>query len=187
MTYEGGTRVPLIVKWPGVTKPGTVTTALEECMDIFPTFIEIAGQQLPSQPLDGYSLVPILRGTKPSVRSKVFCIQPTYLLNYSPPIYAPSASITEGDWKLIRFYGDNPDGTDRQELYNLKDDIGETFDDAPSLLDITRKLAKNLDTYIARIQVVLPKANPNFDPKVVPPPRIRKASEPLVPPTDNGD
>jgi hypothetical protein len=72
-------------------------------------------------------------------------------------------------------------------LYNLKDDIGETFDDAASLPEIAQKLAKSLDSYIARIQVVLPKPNPNFDPKAVPPPRIRKLSEPLVPPSDDGD
>jgi arylsulfatase A-like enzyme len=96
-------------------------------MDIFPTFIEMAGQPLPRQPLDGYSLVPVLRGTKPSVRARVFCIEPTYLLNYSPPVYAPGATITTGNWKLLRFYGDNPGGSDREELYNLKDDIGETF------------------------------------------------------------
>jgi arylsulfatase A-like enzyme len=187
MNYEGGTRVPLIVKWPGVAKSGTVTSALEECMDIFPTFVEMAGQSLPKQPLDGYSLVPVLKGTKPSVRTKVFCIQPTYLLNYSPPIYAPSASIIQGDWKFIRFYGDNPDGSNREELYNLKDDIGETFDDAPALPDISKKLSKNLDDYLARIEVVLPKPNPNFDATVVPPARIRKPSEPLVPPPDDGD
>jgi arylsulfatase A-like enzyme len=187
MIYEGGTRVPLLVKWPGVTKAGTVTAALEECMDIFPTFVEMAGQPLPKQPLDGYSLVPVLKGTKTNVRSKVFCVQPTYLLNYSPPIYAPSASITQGDWKLVRLYGDNPDGSNREELYNLKDDIGETFDDAPALTDISKKLAKNLDDYLARIQVVLPKANPNFDATVVPPPKMRKPSEPLVPPAKDGD
>ena len=187
MVYEGGTRVPLIVKWPGVTKANTVTTAPEECMDLFPTFIEMAGQPLPKQPLDGYSLVPILQGTKPFVRTKVFCIQPGYQANYSPPVYAPGATITKGDWKLLRFYGDNPDGSDRQELYNLKDDIGETFDYADSLPEITQKLAKNLDDYIARIQVVLPRSNPNFDPNVVRPPNKRRPSEPMVPPPDDGD
>jgi len=54
---------------PGVTGPGTVTSALEECMDIFPTFIEMAGQPLPKQPLDGYSLVPVLQRSKPPDRA----------------------------------------------------------------------------------------------------------------------
>ena len=180
--YEGGVRVPLIIKWPGVTKPGTTTDAFEECMDILPTFADIAGQPLPNEPLDGFSLVPLLKGTQPSVRNKVFCVAPYYIWNYAPPVYAPAASVTEGEWKLIRFYNDNPDNSDRYELYNLKHDIGETFDFSAVLPDITQQMTKTLDDYIARIGEPMPQPNPDFDPKMLVPPHKRAPSEPVVPP-----
>jgi arylsulfatase A-like enzyme len=185
--YEGGVREPFIVKWPGVTKAGTVTSALAECMDVFPTFIEAAGGKLPDQPLDGYSLVPLLNGTKASVRNRVFCIQPQYQFNYSPPVYAPVASVTSDQWKLIKFYGDNSDGSDRYELHNLSDDIGETFDFSAGEPEIVATLSKDLDRYTARIHAVLPVPNPNFNPTAMRKPNKRLPSEPVVPPDPYGD
>ena len=187
LAYEGGVRVPLIVKWPGVTKPGTATDALAECMDLFPTFIEAAGGALPHQPMDGYSLVPLLSGQKPAVRRRVFCIQPQYQFSYSPPAYAPVATVTSAQWKLVKFYGDNPNGTDRVELYNLRNDIGESFDLAPALPDIVQTLSRDLDTYTTRIHAVLPRSNPRFDPTVMRQAVVRKPAEPLVAPDPYGD
>jgi arylsulfatase A-like enzyme len=111
-----------------------------------------------------------------------FCIQPQYERNYDPPTYPPSAVIVNGDWKLIRFYADNPDRTDRTELYNLKDDIGETFDLSAALPDIKSQLSKQLDDYIAHIQVVMPAPNPNYNPAILPPPVKRLPSDPYTPP-----
>lgn len=183
--YEGGVRVPLIVKWPGVVKPASESRSLAVCMDIYPTLLQMAGTSpLPGQPLDGVSLVPILKGTAASVRDKVFCVSPTYTLNYAPDIFPPRASIHDGDWKLLRFYGANPDDSNREELYNLKDDIGETFDLSAALPDLTKKLSRQLDDYIARIHVVMPVPNPKYDPHALPPAKKRQPSEPLILPAD---
>jgi arylsulfatase A-like enzyme len=180
--YEGGVRVPMVVKWPGVVKPGSVTHALGVSADLYPTLIGMAGQAVPTtQPLDGVSFVPVLQGTKDSVRNKVYCIVPQYNQNYAPILQPPCASIIDGDWKLIRFYADYPDGSDRYELYNLRDNLEESFDLSKALPDMTARLSKDLDDYIARIQAVMPAANPAFDPKAMPPPSIAKPSEPLEP------
>jgi arylsulfatase A-like enzyme len=166
MTYDGGVRVPLIVKWPGVTKPGATTDALDMCVDIYPTVLEMTGQPVPTtQPLDGVSFVPVLQGTKPYVRHEIFCLQPHDLRNYAPIMQGPSAMVINGDWKLIRFYGANPDGSDRLELYNLKANLEESFDLSLAVPDITAKLSKDLDAYLAKIQAVLPAPNPAYDPK----------------------
>jgi arylsulfatase A-like enzyme len=183
--YEGGVRVPLVVKWPGVVQPGSVTRALGACMDIYPTLIEMAGQTVPTtQPLDGVSLVPVLRGTQASVRNQVYCFMPQYNVNYAPVLQAPCASIIDGDWKLIRFYGDNPDGSNRTELYNLHDNLEETFDLSKACPDIVAQLSRYLDGYIARTQVVMPGRNPAYSPTAFPPPSIAHPSLPIVPPPD---
>src|SRR5205085_11103576 len=61
--YEGGIRVPLIIRWPGVVKPGTVTDQVACSIDLFPTIIEASGsRQSPDRPIDGLSLLPVFRG-----------------------------------------------------------------------------------------------------------------------------
>jgi len=129
----------------------------------------------------------VLNGSAPEVRKKVFCVVPCYAWNYAPDILPPRASIHDGDWKLIRLYGANADGSDRLELYNLHDDIGETFDMSAALPDLTQKLAKKLDDYIAQIHPAMPMPNSNFDPKENFPSKLearRKPSEPLNLPPD---
>jgi arylsulfatase A-like enzyme len=182
MIFDGGIRVPLIVKWPGVVKPGTTTGALDECMDIYPTVIEMAGLQVPTtQPLDGYSFVPVLQGTKPWVRREAFCLQPHDLRNYLPIMQGPSATVLNGDWKLIHFYGANPDGSDRLELYNLKDNLEESFDLSHAVPAITAELSKDLDAYLAKIGAVLPAPNPAYDPKAPLPTSKAQAAMPYEP------
>jgi arylsulfatase A-like enzyme len=186
--YEGGVRSPLIVKWPLVVKPGTISHALVSLEDIYPTLLQMAGAQpREDQPLDGVSIVPVLKEQKASVRSKVFCIEPQYCYNYFPEVEGPAASIHSGDWKLIHFYDGNSNSTDRLELYNLKDDIGETFDMSAGMPELTAKLSKQLDNYIASIHAVMPIQNPNFDQKVLRAPEKRQPSQPVILPRDDGD
>jgi arylsulfatase A-like enzyme len=120
--YEGGTRVPFIVRWPGVTKPGSVCAVPAIHVDVFPTFLEIAGASAPKQPLDGESLVKLLRDPGAALRrDALFQHFPGYLgAGANSWRTTPVGVVESGDWKLMEFFEGG-----RLELYNLKDDLGE--------------------------------------------------------------
>ncbi|MCB1120936.1 MAG: sulfatase [Verrucomicrobiae bacterium] len=114
--YEGGIRVPLIIRVPGTEMTGTTIDTPAISMDFFPTILDLAG--LPSRPdlhKDGVSLKPLLEGKS---------IQPRPLFwhypHYHGSTWTPGAAIRDGDWKLIQFYE-----YDQVELYNVKEDIEE--------------------------------------------------------------
>lgn len=154
--YEGGTRVPLIVIWPGRVKPGTVTHSLEQSIDFFPTFADMLGWKLPEKlHFDGVSLRSTLEKNK-SVRNEIFCHFPSG---------HPATSLRMGDWKLIRWWCENTDQTDRYELYNLVDDQGEEKDMANVKPDMVRKIAKRMDVLLKGTEAVLPIPNPNYTQK----------------------
>lgn len=117
--YEGGIRVPGIVHWPGRTEAGATCNEPVCGTDILPTFCELAGAKLPDdRDLDGTSFTPILRG------GKVERERPLYW-RYDRAIGQPKVALRDGDWKIL---ADNT--LETFELYNLKDDIGETNDRA---------------------------------------------------------
>ena len=127
--YEGGTRVPFIVRWPGTTKPGAVCEVPATHVDIFPTFLALAGGTPPAQPLDGTSLLPLFRDPSASLaRAGIFAHMPGYLgAGADTWRTTPVGVVISGDWKLMEFYEDR-----RVELYNLREDIGEAKNLAPS-------------------------------------------------------
>ncbi|MBN1341344.1 MAG: sulfatase [Phycisphaerae bacterium] len=117
--YEGGIRVPLIVRWPGVVSRARVCNAPVSTIDFFPTFLEIAGGgPLPDQPCDGESLVPLLMHSGSLKRKALFwhypLDKPHFLGGRS------SGAVREGDFKLVDFYD-----TGEMELYDLAADPGE--------------------------------------------------------------
>ncbi|WP_395749283.1 sulfatase [Prosthecobacter sp.] len=121
--YEGGTRVPFIVRWPGVTKPGTSSDVPTVHVDLYQTFADIGKAALPEgQPLDGESLVPVFRDATAGLkREAIYQHFPGYLgAGEGTWRTTPVGLIEVGDWKLMEFFEDG-----RLELYNLKDDIGE--------------------------------------------------------------
>src|SRR6185436_17202083 len=121
--YEGGTREPCIVVWPGITKPATATATIIQSTDFFPTFAAELKLKLPGTlKFDGRSFAAALRGA-PHDRGPTFCHFP-----HTTPASGGFAftSVRAGDWKLLRFYCLNDDGTDRLELYHLTLDLGET-------------------------------------------------------------
>jgi len=128
--YEGGIRVPAIIKWPGQMKPGTVSDALVTSMDFYPTILEMLGLPLrPDLHVDGKSLVPLLRQEADEVHTALYFHYP----HMSNQRGMPCGAVRAGNYKLINFFADN-----RLELYNLKDDIGETknlADTMPKLRD----------------------------------------------------
>ena len=115
--YEGGIREPFIVRWPGLTKPGSVNSTPVMSTDFFPTFVKAAGGKITSK-VDGVDLKPTLEG-KALERDTLYWHYP----HYSNQGGFPSGAIRVGDWKLVERYEDG-----RVHLYNLKDDIGEKND-----------------------------------------------------------
>jgi len=118
--YEGGIREPMIVKWPGVTKPGSISDEIVISNDFYPTLLEMASLPTSSyQHTDGVSLVPLLKGQKTLQREAIYWHYPHFHCFGE----TPASAIRVGDYKLIEHY----DGG-KIELYNLKNDIGERDD-----------------------------------------------------------
>ena len=154
--YEGGTRVPLIVIWPGKVKPGSKTNALAQSTDFFPTFADMFKWKLPEKlHFDGVSLRPTLEKNN-SVRDEIFCHFPSG---------HPATSLRIGDWKLIRWWCENNDHTDHYELYNLVEDQGEEKDMANAKPDIVKKFATRMDVILKETEAVIPIPNPNYKQK----------------------
>ncbi len=168
--YEGGVRVPLIVRWPGNIEAGTVIDTPVHAIDIAPTFLSAASALAPGDHhLDGHSLVRLMRtGTDASLEDRpLFQYYPSYDLNWG---LTPSASIRRGDYKLIEFFGDRIDA-DRQyvaghhiELYNLSDDIGEQHDLAATDPDRAADLTGQLHEWMGGLGAKASGPNPHYDP-----------------------
>jgi arylsulfatase A-like enzyme len=119
--YEGGIRVPVIIKWPGHTEPGSISHEPVISTDLYPTILAATGQALrPYQHVDGKSLAPVLNGTGSLNRDAIYWHYPHY--NKHPSAF-PSGVIRAGDWKLIEAFE-----TGQLSLYNLARDIRETND-----------------------------------------------------------
>ncbi|HEX8916021.1 MAG TPA: sulfatase, partial [Humisphaera sp.] len=159
--YEGGTREPCLVVWPGVTKAGTTNDTVVQSIDWLPTVLEMAGVGLPpaAKP-DGVSIVPAIRGGTVA-RDAIFCHFP-----HDTPASGqhPGTYVRRGDWKLIRLFAANPDGTDKLELYHLKDDVGETKNLAAEKPELARELNELIGGFLKASEAVVPKLNPAYDP-----------------------
>lgn len=163
--YEGGVREPLVVVWPGVAKPGSTSDEVVQSVDFFPTLLEMAAiRPAPGQRFDGASIVPALKG-KRLKRDAVFCHFPHYI---DATAQKPATSVRQGDWKLIRFYCDGPGQTDRFELYNLADDIGERNDLAPKMPKRVSALNRRIDRFLRGTGAMIPGPNPAYKAGTVP-------------------
>lgn len=166
--YEGGIRVPLAISWPGRIVPGQISDALATGVDIYPTLCEIMGAPLPDQILDGESLVPVLTGAAPDPNRALFWHFPAYLQSYSQTAAEqrdvlfrsrPVSVVRQGDWKLHHFYED-----DAYELYNLREDIGETTNLFAEMPEKAGHLQKVLKDWIVETRADVPRLpNPEFD------------------------
>ena len=156
--YEGGTREPLIVVWPGQVEAGTHNDqAIVQSIDFFPTLTELCGLDA-LESIDGISFAPALRG-EPLARDTIFCHFP----HYTPAAGGiPSTYVRKGDWKLIRFYCYNDDQSHCLELYNLAEDIGESNDLSDRHPDLVRDLNALLDQFLAQSRAVIPTPNPAY-------------------------
>jgi arylsulfatase A-like enzyme len=150
--YEGGLRVPLIVRWPGHVKPGQTSDVPVRLMDWTPTFLEACGVKAPEQ-LDGVSLVSLLEGGKLPDRSLFW-----HFPHYTNQGSRPGGAIRDGDWKLIEHYEDG-----RVELFNLARDAGETRDLAQAEPKRAAELKARLAAWRKEVGAQENTPNPKFD------------------------
>ncbi|MFQ5809335.1 MAG: sulfatase [Armatimonadota bacterium] len=157
--YEGGVRVPLIVRWPGTARPGSVCDEPVISGDFYPTMLEMAGTEGDAQHnanMDGESIVPVLRD--PTARLRRDAIYWHYP-HYHPGGATPYGAIRARDWKLIEFFEDM-----HAEVYNLKDDIGETKDLAGEMPRRADELRDQLHAWREAVGAQMPTPNPQYDP-----------------------
>ena len=153
--YEGGIRVPTIVRWPGVTPAGSTCSTPISSIDYFPTFLEVA--ELPAESenrLDGKSIVPLLRGG--TIESRA--------LYWDYPHYgnqggAPGSVIRDGRWKLIEWHDEGS-----VELYDLEADPGEKRDLASEHEDFVARLRDSLAKWRREVGAKPPTPNPRYKP-----------------------
>lgn len=165
--YEGGIRVPCIVRWPGVVPPASTSDTPVHAVDWLPTLLAAAGTRAPADWVtDGVDLRPLLRGQSLAPRP-LFWYLPLYDIRWGA---TPSAIVRDGDWKLIEFFGDwiDPDGNyvpgARLELFNLREDLSERHDQAAHQPAVTAALRSKLHAWMASVPVPVPGPNPQFDP-----------------------
>ena len=162
MLYEGGIRVPLIVRWPGKVKPGTRCKTPVTSVDFYPTLLETAGAPRPSgQILDGQSIVPLLKQTKDLNRDAIFWHFPAYLeAKGGTWRTTPVGVIRSGDWNLLEFFEDG-----NLELYNLRNDISEKHNLAGQKPQIAAELHKLLKNWRKSVCARVPtEPNPKYNP-----------------------
>ena len=153
--HEGGVRVPMIASWPGVTRPGSVCRQPVIIEDFFPTILEMAGVSGAKQlggVIDGRSFANLLRGEHDKSREDrpLFWHLPN---NWGPkgPGIGPSSAIRLGKWKLIYYHK-----TQRYELFNLAEDLGEQTNLADQRTDVRDRLASELAQYLIAVDAQMP-------------------------------
>jgi arylsulfatase A-like enzyme len=153
--WEGGTRVPLYIRAPGVTRAGSSCDTPVNGIDFFPTLLQLAGVKAPpKQVIDGVSLVPLLKGGSIAPRP-LFWHYP----HYGNQGGEPSSIIRADDWKLIHYWED-----DRNELYNLAADIGETNNLAGTESKRAAELWAQLQAWLKATSARIPQSNPEYQP-----------------------
>ena len=158
--YDGGVRVPLIVRWPGVTHAGTISAAAITSPDHYPTILEITGlAALPKDHKDGKSYTPALRG-KPFERGVILSEN----TQNAPQIGdAANTSIRDNNWKLIRYWYSQDPQTHSYELFDISSDIGETNNLAAAYPEIAQALVAALDAYYDLNGILRPMPNRRYD------------------------
>lgn len=147
--YEGGIRVPLIVRWPGKVEAGAVEETPVILTDLHPTILAATGLDLNSTiPNDGHNLLPLLKGKEKLKNRAVYWHYPNFAFHRDNRL---GSAIREGDHKLIHFYD-----TDSVELYNLKNDISEKNDLSGKMPQLASRLKNKLKVWLQDSGAVMP-------------------------------
>jgi arylsulfatase A-like enzyme len=154
--HEGGIRVPMIVKWPGVVRTGTVCNDALIIEDFFPTLLEIAGVTLPdASQVDGVSFMPMLKGgSAPPGQRALIWHYPNSSYHLQGPGHGTYSIIRQGDWKYIFYY--DPERPVREELFNIREDLGETRNLVQTHPDTRGALRQALAEYLTKVDAQFP-------------------------------
>ena len=157
--YEGGIRVPLIIKWPGDSKAGTVCDAPVISIDFYPTIMDMIGlADKVTDDKEGVSIVPLIRGDSIQERA-IFWHFPHYS-NHG--MQSPGGAIRVGKYKLLEYFENGS-----VQLFNLEDDIGEQNDLAKIETERTRELRSRLQEWRDSVNAQMMPPNPNYDPTLI--------------------
>ena len=143
--YEGGIRMPLIIRWPGTIEPGRTCDEMVISNDFFPTFSELAEVEVKAKDTDGISLVPLLLNPENRLsRKSLYWHYP----HYHSAGLGPQGAIRQGPYKLIEWFEKSTYGTaGAVELYNLNSDPAEQNNLADSLPDLAEKMLSDLQSW----------------------------------------
>jgi arylsulfatase A-like enzyme len=177
--YEGGCRVPLMWAWPGHIKPGTTSDAVVGHIDLYSTLLDLLSIAKPQQQrMDGASYARVLRGEGALERKAFF----NYFPHGRSPGKAGGVWVRSGDWKLIRWFGNQFGDDVRFELYNLRDDLSETKNLAANQSARVKELDALIDGFLADTGATYPRPNPAYKPttaKPANPKALANANDPL--------
>jgi arylsulfatase A-like enzyme len=152
--YEGGTREPMLLRWPEKVKPGTTTDAVITSPDFYPTLLEACGLPLEEQQhVDGKSFMPVINGEEFD-RGPVFWHFP----HYANQGGTPGCSVRKGDWKLIEFF------EGEIKLFNLKEDISEDHNLAEQYPEMVESMLADLHAWQDEVHAIKPKPNLDWKP-----------------------
>ena len=168
--FEGGIRVPYVMRWPGKIKPGSICEVPVTGLDFFPTFLDAAGIAVPAQKLlDGNSLLPLLTGKGAIPDRTLYWHFPIYLQKYDgvgddshDPLFRtrPGTVLLQGTWKLHEYFEDG-----RLELYDLGSDIGERNNLSQTMPEMSQELHRAMLDWRSETNAPVPsRKNPKFDP-----------------------
>jgi len=154
--FEGGIREPMVIKWPGVTRQGSVCAEPVVSTDFYPTMLEMARLPLRTgQHLDGVSLAPLLKGEGGLDRDAIFWHMPYYGTNGD----FPGSAVRCGNYKLIEFFDD-----ESVVLYDLSNDIGESRDLSEQMPKKTADLLRMLHDWRDAVDAPMMRPNPLYRP-----------------------
>ena len=169
--HEGGIRVPLIVKYPKMIKPGTISSEPTISYDFYPTFVAAAKGTLPeNQTIDGLNILPLLQNPKAKLNRKA--------IHWHYPHYhhdRPAGAIRERDWKLIEYL----DGTGDIELYHISQDLSESNNLADERKGKVADLKKKLSGWRSEVLARIPVPNPSYEPARAPEWWSRRSGKPI--------
>lgn len=160
--WEGGVRVPAIFAWNGRIQAASRSDAMIQSTDLFPTLIELLDLPKPrGTHFDGRSIVPALEG-RPFDRGPIFTFFPHQVR--VPDNLPPAVSAHVGDWKLVRQFHKGEKGAHLYNLFNLRDDIGETNDLASVQPERVKRLDALIENFLEDAAAVVPRPNPDYRP-----------------------
>jgi arylsulfatase A len=155
--YEGGIREPLIIKWKGKVKQGSISASMISSIDFFPSLLEIAGiSEIPGN-IDGKSFIPVLTDPGIEIHQDLFWHYP----HYHGSGMMPAGAVRSGKWKLIEWYEKSLTGDhdNAYELFDLENDMSESVNLADSLKNITTEMSELLNSWRKEVNAQMPVPN----------------------------